>query len=496
MHPFSYLLILSVVLGVCRFQANGEGAFTPPNYHLGYTNYEGKINVWVSLGMVQLSNGTALPLNLKFSSEPVRGKRSVGEFWECPLVESLVIPNSERSFRFVTPGGRTVFLRIDQNRKQEMMSGDRRYRGLQQSDSKISVTGEGWTYTFNNGRLRTAQNDDGVVLEWNFNNDRFHSIVERGRGEVLSFEYRADSAIPVAIRLGNRRYELLHQSVPVVRDVMKQLVISGYAPTIEGISAGGKSWHFPIKLNDSMEYSMDYQNDTGRRQTFVWRASDGQLLSDGEWTYRVAVQENKEPLVSRVNPAGQEESYIFDGSTGTSVHKTPDGIVTRKEYFGGYGPTYDKLRRLTQTFQGREIFSARWSYNEVGQLIRRESGGEEWNWEWHPNGAIAKLTKSRGGEVYLADTFNEAGLIAERVKGDTVYLYSSVEGDQVVRQVVNGITKAVVVKGGDQSGVAMFNVDNGKQGIEITAGADLGNRSVERAKALVMKSLVDLEAKK
>ena len=443
---------LTVFLGAVSLipRISAEPDFSQPKPYLGFSNPQGQIVLWTELEPIVLSDGTLLPLRLRFSGEETTGVSLFGQFWWCPVAECTLVARDEKFFTMTTFGGRTVFLKKDKDGG--MASRDGRYIGRVVSPSETHVEGEGWTYRFVRGRLMGAKKA-GVDLEWKYDGSKLVSISERTGTAVLTLEYIVNEPLPVAIATGKTRYALKSQQVPVVSPVPGSPLVAGFAPTLLDLSGAFHSEVFPITLETDGTYVMSHERNEGSARRFVWDAASGLLISDGKWTYQVAAKEGHAPIVSRTNAAGQLESYFYDTRKGISEHLQPDGTVVKRIYFINAGPAWHKIRKLTISKDDKELESRQWSYDESGRLIRETIGQLERYWTFHENGKLESEGEIVSGRVKFSNLYDSEGRVQEKeIFGQKlVYLY---EPENTVVQLMDGdrvVSKKVTNRQGTQS---------------------------------------------
>ncbi len=438
-------LVASLIFNL-SYSAATAADFSHPKYYLGFTNYQGKANLWTEIAPLKLADGTTIPVRLLFSTEPFSGTPVFGRFWYCPILESIVIPFNETHFVFRTLGGRQVFLKINEDNPGEMESGDRRFHGRRLTPGKLVITGEGWEYEFINGRLRSAKSDTGVTLDWAYNNGRIRAISDRQKGDLLSLDYQPGEPLPTDLVINGKRFRLKSQNVPIAQSVMGQTLIAGYSPSLAEIDRGLIVNGYPIRLDREGLFHMDCTPESKDRH-FVWGANDGILKSDGEWSYGTTTTKGIGPKgISRTDKKGRTESYVYDSRVGKSVYTSLDGTTTRRLYFVTPGLTQYKIRRLTKLVKGQEIKNARWSYDESGRLIRKIVGDRILTWNWGDTGKLASFTEKIGERIVKNEIYDSEGKLQTKIRNGIAYRYfyeggktivQRLDGDRVVAAQVN-----------------------------------------------------------
>jgi len=440
------MVVFSLLIASIAASMGGEPDYSRPKKHLGFATSEGLVVFWSELKPAPLSDGTLLPVRLRFSTESPAGQPLFGQYWWCPLLESCIIPRNERTFALTTLGGHTVYLVADKTGK--FSSGDGRYTASKTSDSTILVEADGWKYRFVNGALKNATRDDGTELEWvSSASGRTSSLVEKGKGAILSVGYAPGSGIPAAVTIGNHQYQLEFQQVPIVSFVSGQALVAGYAPSLAAIEGGGVGEKFPITLGTNGDFTLKYSSSNWPARDYVWSGQNGRLKSDGTWKYEVVETAGMPAVVKRTNDKGQTESYFYDPKTGTSEHKRPDGTVVTRLYFLAKGPTQYSIRKLTTLKDGKLVDQMQWSYDELGRLIRRESQNSEETWSYHENGQVASWSESLGGQILQEENFDSEGRKTQLSRKGRIYKYTYEAGRTIVQKVENG--KVVATKVSD-----------------------------------------------
>lgn len=429
--------VVVLALWLCLPSANSEPDFSRPKKRLGFSTYQGKIVLWSELQPVQLSDGTLLPLRLRFSSEPNAGAPVFGRFWWCPLLESTVLAQNENTYLLSTLGGRTVFMGKKENGA--LTSGDTRYSGQIISASTDLIKADGWEYQYVNGRLQSAKREDGIELTWKYDGqNRFGSLVEVGKGPILTLEYSPQEQVPSAITVNQTRYDLTSQEIPVVQNVAGVPLVGGYQSSLASIQGGPVSEKFPIQLDPEGNYTMKYRSNIDEQRDFVWGAASGTLISDGKWTYQISEKEDAPPLVARTNRGGEKESYYYNAKTGESEYLQPDGTLVTRLYFMNGGPNQFKIRKLVKSKNGKEMETQLWSYDEQGRLIRETYGGFERAMSYHENGALAQRLESSEGKQVRLEQFDEQGRIVEKTRRNKTYRYLYDSGKTIVQRMEAG----------------------------------------------------------
>lgn len=441
--PFIAAMML---LALARAQA--EPDFTRPHTHLGASDSEGRIVVWKDLYPVQLSDGTNLPLRLRFSSAPAVGAPLFGTFWWCPLLESTFVQLNEGSYSVTTLGGRTAYL-IE--RKGQLSSGDEKYKGHIVSPSEAVIEVDGWQYRYIGGRLVSLKTPSNIEVDLAYTAGRLTSMVEKGKGVLLSLQNGAPGSLPSRMVVNKDAYDLTAQQIPVVSVVAGQPLIAGYATSLGEIK-GPMSGRFPIVFGRDGSYSMARQADYAQDRTYVWNSVTGQVISDGRWTYEVkpgkpdALGQLLPPMVSRKNAQGQVESYYYDLATGISEYHQADGTVTKRYYFTSVGPINSQLRKLTMSKGGKELANIQWSYDEQGRMIRERGADYEKDWLWQPNGKLGTHTETRNGQMQLQETYDENGRLSEQQRaGGMVYRYTYDREKTIIERLENGVPRLTQV---------------------------------------------------
>lgn len=472
------------------YQLGATDDVSRPNYHLGYTDSKGQMLFWRDIGFVALEGTDVLPVRLRFNTAPSTGGSLFGRFWFCPLLESTLIPKSEKALTWINLGGRTITLR---SRKDgTFTSGSGKIVARKISSSEWTLISGGWTYRYVSGKLRGIRLESGEELEWTFLGSRLEGIFSSRNGRLLALEYAGEAGLPMAMTVGKTRYTLEYQQVPLCVDLMGQIVIAGYVASISRIHGGEEGHNFPILLERNAEYFMDYSSIARDPKKFRWGALDGLLKSDGTWDYRIDAQKQSDPIVSRTDSLGRFESYFYDSKKGISEHLLPDGTKVVRTYFVAAGPTHHKIRKSLRMKDGQILAARQWSYDEVGNLIRDRTGNLEFNWVWGKDGNLLSESESFKDELIRKTEYDPEGRITSRAVRNKIFRYSYDSGKKVIQKIVDGQVVSCKVIGEKDGIVAFFENQPSPDkldGLLGSPGGTMSGEEFEKARSIAQKSI-------
>jgi len=292
--------------------------------------------------------------------------------------------------------------------------------------------------------------------------------------------------------IGKERFALKPQQVPVTSQVMGQTMVAGFVPSLAEIANDSVTQRFPIHLEPSGDYVMDYSSDFYPAHKFVWSAADGGIKSDGAWTYQTAKNADGEPVVSRTNKDGGTESYFYNMKNGSSEQHLPDGTVVTRLYFVAPGPAQYKIRKATSTKDGKAVSSRQWSYDEMGRLIRDRQGALEHTWSWTAQGTLASEGEYANDKTLWQATYDDQGRMVDATFGSRTYHYVYEAGQTLIQHLDKGQVVDTKVIDAAKGQALFFRQDPKSQALQ-QAGSSLGSRfspqQVEAAKALVLRAM-------
>jgi YD repeat-containing protein len=483
-------LLAAALLFANAGRSFAEEDFSRPKYHLGWTDYAGRMQLWRDMAFVVAEPDLVLPWRLRFTAAPGVGRPTFGRFWECALLESTLVLEGEGNLVWKTLGGRTSYL----GRKKDgtFAGGDGRISARQPSPAEWLVATEGAEYRYVDGKIKSLRLSSGSSVEWIYQGSRILGIARPNGEFLLTVEYSGSQALPYAIVVQKKRFALKYQKVPVMTALAGAPVVAGFEESLQEYEGNVARESFPVKVEPSGDYVMEFSTNSEKPILFVWDSVSGRLKSDGYWIYATDLDAAKGTKVTRTDHAGRQESYFYDTKTGISEHRKPDGETVTRSYFIAAGPTQYKIRKATSVKDGKEIASSQWSYDDMGRLVRERSGEYEKSWTWSAEGKLLGESETYGEKVLDSVQYDPQGRPVERtVKGRT-YRYAYEEGKKIVQRVQDGKVLSSRVIDARTGQVAFFKPDEKSGSLQGVAGGvwnAVPAKEFEHARALAERSL-------
>ena len=417
-----------------------------------------------------------------------------GKNWWCPMFESTLVPLSERVFLLKTLVGEGVYLAKD--RKGEIRSVDGLWSARSLDSSQTEISGpSGWRYLYSKGRLIEASSGE-CRLRWKYNGGRFESLSELGNGVVASVEYDGQG-VAKALMLGDQRYDLTIQNVPIVSFVNGIPLISGYERTLASASVRDEWWKFPIKFTEKGEYVMGFSSSFGGAEDIYWEPGTGRVLRGGDWIYSVEPATvgadgkiEKQALISRRDPTGAVESYVYDSRTGVSEHRRPNGVLVLRTYFVSQSPTFGKIRKYQELVGGVERTVWTCNYDDQGRAIRETCGDAVTTWTYSPEGRVVAEEQKQKEQLVLKRVYDPQNRLVSVSRPDFEFRYDYDAGRTVVQRLVNGQLQVASVFDKNWGAPVQFLAKSG--GIDLESGSmnsSIPGKELDQLKAIALRAI-------
>lgn len=452
-----FFLVVAVLGVVASLQAAAPDLSRPHTF-LGYSDDAGRLIIWQDQEKLSLGDGNALPLRLCFRGQP-EGNRVFGSHWLFPLVESTLVRVSETDLLLNSISGRAIYLRRKKGEDGVYTSLDDLYVARSTSGSEMVVEVAGWKIRYVGGKIKELTTDKGAQFQWIWEASRFLAIRNAAGGDLLKFDYSGSSVQAVSLSTATGRYVLEWQQIPRVLPGGPGALISGYDWNVASITilpAEGKSptssafaqalriqQDYRVILETDGSYVMKFASTRDDPKEFRWDAATGSLKEAGDWSYSI---EGKEGIstVKRTNPSGRFETYSADSVRGLTEYRKTDGTIVSRRYFVSRGPLFGKIRDLKETLNGTDVKVVRWTYDELGRLIRRRDGQGEYFCQYDPSGSVVKGCKV-GDAVKWQEKYAADGGLVERTEGPWTLNYETQDGKTLIKRTLAGKDFGIVV---------------------------------------------------
>ncbi len=348
----------------------------PPN-SLGASNAHGYLQIWREIDELDFGNGLTQPLSVKFSSERQNSPSPYfGAGWWCPLLESRAYLKRDKMLRAELPCGQVIYLRQSKTDPNAYQTPNKQMAAvIDKEKGDITLVGSCCgEYRYRQGRLYQIKSPEGRLITLIYNGNVVTEIREEGSANSPFKLTRTPSGVPTGMYVNGKLHSFELGRRPRVEDANGTNVIAGFDPTLA-------LWKFPDGRQEIYQFEVDQDVSPNLKLTdrdnaesnYVWNATTGRIVSDGEWTYDVGttVGAFDLPKLRRVNSKGDEEFRYVDMAKGITEVKDLKKGHTITETFLSSGPLYGKVRKIEKVVDGKTVPVFQAGYDEAGRLLRK-----------------------------------------------------------------------------------------------------------------------------
>lgn len=263
----SCLAVLGLLV-LCAGYCLGQEEFSRPKYHLGFTDYAGRMLLWRDVVNVQVGKDLTLPLRIRFAPGQPTARPMFGKFWFCPLLESSLVLESESQLTWMDLGGRTFYLGL--RKDGTFASGDGQVVARKTSPSEWILTSDGMEYRYIDAKIKSLKVAPDRVVEWVYQGSRVVGLSNSAEGTLLTIEYGGGQPLPTALVTKENRVTLKTQRVPSVSVVSGVPMVSGFEESLGEFASPKAQYRFPIEFDPSAVRQTDCILCSFRRPRFTF----------------------------------------------------------------------------------------------------------------------------------------------------------------------------------------------------------------------------------
>lgn len=352
-----------LLFGLTSETSNACGIdWNAPLSHFSGVDFQGHVHVVQKLEDIKTESGS-LPLSMIFNSSYGTSPYG-GVGFEFPLLEAKMLQVDENTFLLRNPAGWLwPFVR---SKDKNVLDGSAGWRAVINGDSMTAWAPCGGKMVFYKGRITRLETKD-------FNLDYIYS------GSLLS-EVREGSNVLIKIRFSSNTGEFnglilgLNKVIQVQKAERPRVQTIGHANTISAIDSSisqvtlsnGSMIKFAFGLNEKLQPTMNMNN----RRLFTWNAETGNIVSDGDWQYKISrdVEAFSYATIKRSRSTGEKETWQSNPMRGEESFSHADGF-TRKRLWFTSGRLAGRPRSIVDSINGVEVRNRKWNYSEEGQLL-------------------------------------------------------------------------------------------------------------------------------
>ena len=334
---------------------------------------EGHLLVWREVVAVDFGNGLVLPLRMGFLSKEGVVSPHLGKNWVCPLLEARADLIREDMMEVHLLCGNKLYLDRNPKDPSRFRSRDYQWNGELKEEVFRIFRDDGWQLIFKDGEVEELRTDQGRVLKWVREGKRVSAILEKGSDPVFQVVFDPVHGLAKDIRVNSRVFVLDVSRFPGEPGVLQSLSAVTWPEGQQELYLYAMPRHqvgeLLLKDRHGLEIRYSYDLRTGH------------ILSEGGWEYEVSktTDSHERPRISRVNQAGEKESYHFDIGEGVAELQTADGALIRHHLVTDPGPAYMHLKKTEQIVGGDVQTFYRATFDENGRLSRETDGaGVTW----------------------------------------------------------------------------------------------------------------------
>jgi hypothetical protein len=392
-------LLFTLALCLWPFSLPGCGiAWTLPRAHFEGVDEEGYVAYWEKIGEADLGDGLIIPVHIGFNSHRESSSPTLGKGWVLPLLESHVEPIDENTLHVIMPDGWTfLFLR---NGNTDTWRGNAGWVG-QTDGSRFTITAPcGWRVKFDAGKIQEIDTPKNRTIAIKYNGP---APVEADIDNQPFLQVEQNTATGVAqnIIIGSHKIAISQAQRPRIQAVSGKTLLAGFDSSLSQIQwPDGKKETFDFAVLQDLMPKLTILSPDHVQRNFTWDVLTKQILSDNDFKYGFKYADGGN-TVERDGPGGVRETYSNAPQLGKIVTGDASGKVISSYCFTS-GPLAGKRRQIIKSIGGIDVDVESFSYDEKGQLIRKQVTLLE-------GGKVCKLTFSalKDGSEFKVEIGNE-----------------------------------------------------------------------------------------
>lgn len=341
---------------------------------LGFAGWDGELNAWWDLGILEFSPTMKLPLRFNFNSaQDEIGNSVIGWNWWFPLVESTAMKVDEINIKIRMPGGLILKLRESNRVKGRFADSNGDWSGQISEKGVFNLvnTNDNTEFEFKNGHLKYIRFADGNELIWNYSKLNHPLSIGDHYGRVLlEISYNAQGQInKIEFRGKNGEQKLVNLKIGLVSNSSGTVI-----PLLSSINrVDGSKINFDYSLSEDFA-TMKIGDETLReKDVFRWDSRDGTLISSGGLDYKSNIYGNGKYLFIRSLEDKFFDSYSFNSATGEGILKNRDTIIVTR-YVLSAGKSFNKISYYFEKSSEGESSTNNY-YDSDGNLTREVING-------------------------------------------------------------------------------------------------------------------------
>ena len=366
---------------------------------LGYAGWNGELNAWWDVGVLEVSPNLRLPIRFNFNSAQKKiGKSILGWNWWMPLMESNVVKDSENHVLLHLPGGKKFDLWKSTKDPTLFKSNDEKWEGRVDERGNFRATNatEGIALDFFRGRLDLLKLATGETLRWYYDPSGKPVTIEDGSGNQLLWVVYDSNGSPKTIEYSS--YNGLTKKI----ETGIEKAISGANQTLpvltrlESTENNTKAFEYNILDETAISVTEINETDEGTFQEvkYAWNVTSGNLTSIGDETYLITKLVNDSISFSRKIGNNKDETFTYDNLAGIATH-TLNANTVQRQYIQIQGNSYGKCRKFVVKDQSnKRIATENILYDSNGDVIRRVS--QFGDTKRHPESNVIKIINLEG----------------------------------------------------------------------------------------------------
>lgn len=346
---------------------------------LGFAGWNGEVNTWWDVGVVEISPNWKIPIRFNFNSAQEKvGNSILGWNWWMPLMESNVVKDSENHLFIHMPGGKRLDLWKSAQDPFLFKSPDHQWEGRVDDHGNFKVKNnlDGINLNFFKGKLMAIHLATGEGLEWDYDSlGKPKSIKDTKGNQLLRVNYDQMGFLEAIEFQGvGREKQSIRTKVDSIATKGGQPV-----PVLIALDASDNNTKTFRYEQDAVSLSLITDKQVGEELVpddyFKWSLLDGKILQAEGMNYDITIKEDNLKRFSRSLPSGTPEVYTYDQKTGIAT-LVEDGKTVERAYINSNGPNFSKIRKVTRTSAGRKEVE-KLSYAANGNLLRHTISNDE-----------------------------------------------------------------------------------------------------------------------
>lgn len=393
-----------------------------PTNHFSGVNEQGYVSRWEKIGELDLGEGLRLPLIINFNSSRLSNSPYLGSGWLLALLDSNIVQQDEYRFIWIQPDGWRQFL-LRKKATDMVLNGGGGWLAEIKDDQIILSANCGWRLIYTKGKISSIVTPKNRILNFIYGAGQVSRIEERGK-TILEVMVDPKSGQSMGISYGGQKLTFEWGDKPKVQNIGGQNVVAGIEQSLVKIKdIGGATRSYAYAVNEKLQPTLKIED-----RIISWDPASYLILKDGEWSYQITP--NTSPLENaifkRTDARGRREMWEWDAAKGREVTQSLDGTLKTKTWFLS-GITRGKVRSLDTIKPNSQAQSFKYSYDELGRLIRiLDSGKEIESIVYNDNGKI--ITRKIGDKEIQRRYAKDGSIIAETAPKFSI-LYDAVEGN-------------------------------------------------------------------